>query len=147
MLVRRTSPMPMFSSILNNMLNTENANEISKNNDEARGISPAVNIREDEQMFSVEMAIPGFSKEEFVINVKDDVLTISADKEHTNINEDTRYTRREYAYKAFTRSFAMPENVVDVDKINARYENGELIVHIPKREEAKPKPARTISIS
>jgi HSP20 family protein len=105
---------------------------------------PAVNIRQDENNFEVEVAAPGLAKEDFKVQVENNVLTISSEKELEN--EDRGYTRREFGYGAFRRTFTLPENQVDVEKVNASYNNGILHILLPKREEVKPKPARTIKI-
>ncbi len=109
---------------------------------------PAVNIRETQDHFEVEMAAPGMRKKDFKIELNGNLLTISSEKQDTHENkENGRYTLREYSYQSFQRSFRLPQNVVDEDKIKAQYENGMLLLLIPKKEEAKPKPARTIAIN
>lgn len=108
---------------------------------------PSVNIREDHEGFEVEMAAPGFTKSDFKIELNNDLLTISSEKKIENeIKEGQRFTKREFSYQSFSRSFSLP-NTVDNDKINAKYENGLLKINIPKKEEAKPKPLRQITIS
>lgn len=107
---------------------------------------PSVNIKENEDKFSVEMAVPGFSKSDFNIELNNNELTISSErKEENEQKEDGRYTRREFSYQSFRRSFTLP-NTVDGEKISAQYKNGVLQVSIPKREEAKPKPPKQIAI-
>jgi HSP20 family protein len=108
---------------------------------------PSVNIKESSEAFDVEVAAPGFSKDEFKIELNNDLLTISSEKKVENeINEGENFTRREFSYQSFNRSFTLP-NTVNSDKIGAKYENGILKVSIPKKEEAKPKPAKQIQIS
>lgn len=107
---------------------------------------PAVNIKENENEFTVEVAVPGMDKKDFQIDLDNDVLTISSEKKTENEKTKYNYTRREYSYQSFKRSFNLPKNVVDSDKIKATYKNGELSIVIPKREEAKPKPARLIEV-
>jgi HSP20 family protein len=108
---------------------------------------PSVNIRESSEGFDVEMAAPGFSKDEFKIELNNDVLTISSEKKVENeTKEGENFSRREFSYQSFSRSFTLP-NTVNSDKIGAKYENGILKVSIPKKEEAKPKPAKMINIS
>lgn len=115
------------------------------NTNNAYGTSlPAVNIKEDENGFEVEVAAPGLAKEDFKVEVENDVLTISSDKESQN--EENNYSRREFRYSSFKRNFTLPENAVDVDKVQASYNNGVLHILLPKREEVKPKPAKTIKI-
>jgi len=108
---------------------------------------PSVNIKESNDDFEVEVAAPGFDKSDFKIELNNDVLTISSDKNlESETNEGQQFTRREFSYQSFSRSFTLP-NIADSEKIEAKYENGILRVVIPKKEEAKPKPARQISIS
>ena len=85
----------------------------------------------------------------FDFEVNNNLLTISSEKEMKNEEKDEkgRYTRREFGYSSFKRSFTLPENVVNTEKIEATYENGILHVSIPKREEAKPRPVRQIAIA
>jgi HSP20 family protein len=108
---------------------------------------PSVNIVENNDNFVVEMAAPGMKKDDFNIELSDDMLTISSEKEVENeLNEDERYTRREFSYQAFQRSFQLPKNVVEDSKIHAKYEEGILRILIPKKEEAKKLPPRKIAI-
>ncbi len=109
---------------------------------------PAVNIREDENKYEVEVAAPGLQKDDFNLLIDHNVLTISSEKEENNEQKDKEgnYTRREFRYSSFKRSFTLPEEVVDAEKISANYVDGVLHIQIPKKEEAKPKPARTIKI-
>ncbi len=107
---------------------------------------PSVNIKETSEGFEVEVAAPGFDKNDFNIEVDNDVLTISSEKqEEQEVKEDEKFTKREFNYQSFTRSFTLPETV-NGDKITAKYDNGILKINIPKKEEAKPKPARQIKI-
>lgn len=110
---------------------------------------PAVNIRENDEDFEVEVAAPGLTKEDFNIELNNNVLTISSQKEVKNEEKDEegKYTKREFGYTSFQRSFTLPQHVVDTDKINAKYKDGILHLSLPKKEEAKPKPVKTIEIS
>jgi HSP20 family protein len=107
---------------------------------------PAVNISEDEKQFSVEVVAPGFNKEDFKLKVEDDVLTISAESksEKNEGDKDKEYTRREYNYNSFTRSFRLPDNVKD-DSIDASYKDGVLTIELPKSE-MQVKASKEISI-
>ncbi len=108
---------------------------------------PSVNIKESNEDFEVEVAAPGLGKNDFKIELNHNLLTISSDKQSENeTKEGQQFTRREFSYQSFSRSFTLP-NSAESDKIKAKYENGILKVVIPKKEEAKPKPARQISIS
>ena len=109
---------------------------------------PAVNIKETKDGFEVEMAAPGMKKNDFRIELENNLLTISSESNNQNVeNDGDRYSRREYSYQSFQRSFTLPRDVVDSEKIKAKYEDGVLKLMIPKREEAKPKPPRQILIN
>lgn len=108
---------------------------------------PSVNIKESTEDFEVEVAAPGFGKNDFKIELNHDLLTISSDKQVENeTKEGQQFTRREFSYQSFSRSFTLP-NTADSEKIEAKYDNGILRVVIPKKEEAKPRPFRQISIT
>ena len=110
------------------------------------GTPPAVNIKETDNDFMVEMAVPGMDKKDFQIDLDDNILTISSEDKEEKKETKENYTLREYRYNSFKRSFTLPKNVVDSDHIKATYINGELRIAIPKRQEAKPKPARLIEV-
>lgn len=108
---------------------------------------PSVNIKESELDFEVEVAAPGFTKNDFRIELNRDLLTVSSEKEVENeTGEGQKFSLREFSYQSFSRSFTLP-NTADGEKIGAKYENGILKILIPKKEEARPKPARQITIS
>ncbi|MEX0289029.1 MAG: Hsp20/alpha crystallin family protein [Flavobacteriaceae bacterium] len=106
---------------------------------------PAVNIKESERDFEIALAVPGMKKEDFSIEVDNDVLTISAEVKAENKVSDEHYTRREFSFTSFKRSFTLPETI-DEDKIKATYIDGVLKFSLPKKEEALPKPKRMIAI-
>ncbi len=106
---------------------------------------PAVNIKDNEKDFEIELAVPGMKKGDFNIEVDENVLTISAEAKTSKDLSEENFTRREFSYTSFKRAFTLPETI-DEDKIVASYENGVLKFKLPKREEALPKPKRLISI-
>lgn len=107
---------------------------------------PKVNIKETADAFLVEMAVPGLKKSDFHIDLDNQVLSIYTETKEESEHKDEQYTRREFGYSSFKRTFKVPETVND-EKINAHYENGILGILLPKKEEAKQKPARSIKIS
>jgi len=118
----------------------------NKNYSNTNTTLPSVNIKEDDDGFEVEMAAPGFNKEDFKIELNNSVLSVSSEKEVKNeTKEGQQFTRKEFSYQSFSRSFTLP-NIVEGDKISAKYENGLLVISIPKKEEAKPQPAKQIEI-
>lgn len=109
---------------------------------------PKVNVKETKDNFEVEVAAPGMNKNDFKIQLDGNTLSISSEKsnQREENNEDEKYSRREFSYQSFQRSFTLPKDVVDADKIEAKYENGLLHLVIPKKEEAKQKPPKQIQI-
>lgn len=107
-------------------------------------ILPA-NISETDKEIRLDLCAPGLKKDDFKIHSENGVLTISSEKEEESKQEDKRYTRREFSYSGFSRSFQLPENI-DEDHINAKYENGMLRLTIPKKETAAPAPKKQITI-
>jgi HSP20 family protein len=119
----------------------------SRNFSDTNTTLPSVNIKESSDDFEVEVAAPGFSKDDFRIELNHDLLTISSGKEIANeTKEGQQFSLREFSYQSFSRSFTLP-NTADSEKIRAKYENGILQIVIPKKEEARPKPARQIAIA
>lgn len=115
--------------------------------DNQTGMSiPSVNIIEGKEDFRIEVAVPGLDKKDFKIDLNNNVLVISSEKEVKNEQNDEKYMRKEFSYSSFQRSFTLP-NSVDAEKINAAYKDGVLNVTIPKKEDAKEKPPRTIKIA
>jgi len=107
---------------------------------------PPVNIQENEDEFLVELAVPGKTKADFNIELNNDVLTISSEEKNENSNNEKRkFTRREFSFKTFKRTFSLPETIDSV-KIAANYEQGLLQITLPKKEEAKVQPKRLIEV-
>ena len=136
---------PSLGTFLNDIWSEDMPSVFRTNFNEGMTL-PKVNIKETAENFQVHMAVPGFKKDNFNISVENEELLISADIEESNEEKNEEFTRKEFGYASFRRSFVLPETV-DGDKINASYEDGILNVILPKKEEAKPKPARTIKIS
>jgi len=142
-LVKRTDSLPfLFNDFFATdwLGGTTNTSKIGFN-------TPAVNVKESDDNFTLEIAAPGLVKEDFNIELNNDVLAISSksmvDKE-SKINE--KYTRKEFNYSAFKRIFNLPDTV-EGSKIEASYKNGVLLITLPKKEEAKVQPKRLIEIS
>lgn len=109
------------------------------------GTLPAVNVKETEDDYQVELAVPGLKKEDFKVEINEGVLTIAAERKTDNEEKKEGYTRREFSYTNFTRRFTLPETA-DEKNISASYNDGILAISLPKKEEAKPQPARLIEI-
>ena len=107
---------------------------------------PKVNIKESADAFVVDMAVPGLQKSDFQVDLENEVLSISTHINEEDEQKEINYTRREFGYSSFKRTFTLPESVNE-DKIDASYNNGILSILLPKKEEAKQKPPRTIAIS
>lgn len=107
---------------------------------------PATNIREMDKEFLVELAVPGLKKEDFHIDVENNMLEIKVERKSETTEEKEKYTRREYDYTAFYRAFTLPDFVI-TDNIKAEYRNGVLSIHLPKSEKAMKKVVREISVN
>lgn len=107
---------------------------------------PRVNIIETNDEFRVQMAAPGMKKNDFKIELDNDVLTITSDLPEEENKKDIRYIKKEFNYGNFKRSFYLP-NIVEKDQIEASYSEGILNLTIPKVEEARKKPSRTITVA
>lgn len=136
---------PTLGNLLNEIWNDELPTVFRSNFNDGMTL-PKVNIRETAESYEVEMAVPGFKKDNFNISVDNDQLMISAEVKEDKDESTEQYTRREFGYASFQRTFVLPDTV-DGEKIKAKYEEGILNVAIPKKEEAKPKPVRTIKVS
>ncbi|KGO92914.1 Hsp20/alpha crystallin family protein [Flavobacterium subsaxonicum] len=109
---------------------------------------PAVNIKETEQFFALELVAPGFKKEDFNIEVDDKLLTISSEvkKETTEAEAEVKFTKREFVKASFKRSFTLPDTINE-QEINAAYQDGILKVTLPKKEVSQQNTKRLIEIS
>jgi HSP20 family protein len=105
---------------------------------------PSVNIKETEKEYWVEMAAPGLERKDFKIEIENNMLSISAEKEEKKEEKAEDYARKEFSYNSFCRTFTLPENVKE--NIDAKYENGLLKVHIPKKEVTAVKPVKHIEV-
>jgi HSP20 family protein len=131
----------IFPSLLNDFMGPDWLGGIDKWNTTV----PAVNIKDNEKEFELELAVPGVKKDDFTVEVDHDVLTISSEMKSENEETKDNYTRKEFSYSSFKRAFTLPETV-DGSKIDAKYEDGILRLTLPKKQEALPKPKRLISI-
>lgn len=139
-LVKRTQPNFLaFPSIFDEFLGNESFNHLAKT------YKPSVNIKEDENGFSINMLIPGFKKEDVQINIENNVLSISAEVKEENTQENEKFSRKEFSFKSFKRSFSLPENI-DIENIKANIENGVLGLHLPKVVKEESNKVKTIAI-
>jgi len=107
---------------------------------------PPVNISEKSDAYLVELSVPGFKKEDFKIEAEKDILSISCEIKEEKKDETREFTRREFRYGSFSRSFTLPENV-NTDGIQARYENGILMLDIPKKKITNESKSKEIKVS
>jgi HSP20 family protein len=137
---------PSLTSLIEDFFNRDLADSMLARNYSAT--LPAVNIRETNEDYLIEVAAPGMKREEFKVELDNNVLTISSQREqkHEEQAENENYARREFNYQSFQRSFTLPENKVQGEKITARYTDGILHITVPKKDEAKVKPVKQITI-
>ncbi len=141
----RTKPEMRFQGLFDNFFSPEF--QLLNRSGVGSSLSlPKVNIKEGEDGYRLELAVPGMAKEDFQIKLDQDVLSISSEKKEEATEDNKEYRRQEFSYQAFERRFNLPEDV-DSEKITANYVNGVLSIEIPKREEAKPQPPKAIEIA
>lgn len=109
-------------------------------------VSPASNVKESDENYTIELAAPGLDKADFKIKLDERVLSISSEKKVESNNESERYTRKEFQYNTFKRSWNLPENV-DTDSISANYNNGILSVVLPKKQDVVKNNNKVIEIA
>lgn len=145
-LIKFNSPIDDFFK-MSNTLDSFLKNDFFGSQNAASASLPAVNIKETEESFHVELAAPGMKKDDFKIELENNVLRISSEQkeQHEEKDEKGKYSRREFSYQSFQRTFNLP-NTIESNSIKAKYEEGILVIDLPKREEAKEKPSRTILI-
>ena len=135
-LIKRQNP--VFTSLIDDLFLNQDWKHISTT-------VPAANIIEADDHFNIELAAPGKKKSDFTIELDEGVLTISSETETKSTEKDGSFTRKEFGYSSFKRSFNIPETV-SADKISASYKEGILTVSLPKKAEALPQPKKLISI-
>lgn len=106
---------------------------------------PAANVTESDKAFNLELAAPGLEKQDFNLSIDNQQLTVSCEKEEKSESKDKQYTRREFSYRSFSRSFMLPDTV-DADKIKGSYKDGVLKIELPKKETAIRTPRKQISV-
>ena len=131
-LVKLNHPRRM-SNIFDNFFENEFQNDYR--NDSCYG-KPAANIMESKDEFEVSIAAPGLNKKDFKINLENNILAVSVESKEEIVDENKKYTRKEFLRNSFKRSFTIPRTV-EVEKINAEYKDGILNVVLPKKAEAK----------
>lgn len=138
---------PQLSTLFDDYISREIFNWPGRNSN--GNTLPAVNIRETGDAYELEVASPGMKKEDFKVELNNNTLTISAqlDEKYEDDNSAGSYNRREFNYQSFSRSFTLPEKMVEGDNITARYSDGILYLTVPKTEQAKAKPVKMIEIS
>ena len=137
-----------FPTVFDDFLNRDIFNWGLTNFSDTNTTIPAVNIKETKDDYVVEVAAPGMTKKDFKVQLEGNILTISSEK--TNESEQRggeRYTIREFSYQSFSRTFNLQKDVLDTERIQAKYEDGVLHLQIPKKEHAKQKQPKLIEIS
>jgi HSP20 family protein len=144
---RNGSLLNHFPTLFDDFLNRDIFNWGLSNFSNTNTTIPAVNIKETPDNYEVEVAAPGMTKKDFKVLLEGNALTISSEKATQNEqNEETRYMSREFSYQAFSRTFTLQKDVVDTEKIQAKYEDGVLHLLVPKMEQAKQKQPKQIEI-
>ena len=147
-LMRRNSMMPVLDNFFDDFFAKDLFDWSDKNFTAMGNTLPSVNVKQTGSHFEIELAAPGMKKEDFKIELDKHVLTISSEKkeEHNEEDKNGNYTRKEFNYRSFSRSFTLPADVVESDKIEASYHDGILHLMVPKKEKAKPQPVKSITV-
>ncbi|MCF3107185.1 Hsp20/alpha crystallin family protein [Niabella sp. CC-SYL272] len=143
---RRNRNLIPFFPFLDDLFSRELFNWGNSNFSSTLTTVPSVNIKESADSYEVEVAAPGMEKKDFQVALEGNTLTISSSKDQQQEESNDNYARKEFSYQSFQRTFELPKDVVDQEKIEARYENGLLRLTIPKSESAKKKAPRVIEI-
>jgi HSP20 family protein len=133
-----------YSPIFNSFFNEFFANEGGQT--EQSNYIPPVNIKETEDEFELTFIAPGMQKKNFEILLDNDTLSVSGEVEEKKKDDESTFSKMEYTFRSFKRSFTLPIEKINTEKIDAKYENGILHVIIPKKEEAKPQPAKSFKV-
>jgi HSP20 family protein len=146
-LMRRSNPdVPALPSWFDNLWSRDWMDWSNLNFSDTNTTLPAVNVMENDNEYLIELAAPGMKKDDFQIKLEGNLLSISSERQNEKEEKKGNYSRREFSYQSFQRSFTLPEHMTDREKVTAKYVDGILHITIPKREEAKPKPAKNIEI-
>ena len=143
MTIIRWQQRPTLARMMDNFFDRDFVSGFERN----CGCAPATNILEKPDQYEVQLAVPGLKKEDFHMEVENNMLTVSYQKkeDENSVNEEN-FLRREYAVENFTRSFTIPKQV-NAENISARYENGMLYIAIPRADEQKEKLSKRIEIA
>lgn len=142
MLVKRNFPVfPTFDRVFDDIFNNDISNMFDK-----LSTVPAVNIKERDKDYVIELAAPGMKKEDFEIELDNNILTVSSKKKEEKVEEKSNYTKREFNYCGFQRMFTLPETA-NIEDIKAEYKDGILVLLIAKKPEAQIQPKRKIDIN
>lgn len=146
-IIKRNENYPAWSNFFNEFFNRDWMDWTNRNFSETNTTLPSVNIKEGKEGYEIELAAPGFTKKDFKIELFHGELTISSEKRNEKETKDGQtFTKREFSYQSFSRSFTLP-NTVDNEQISAKYDNGILKVVVPKKEEARLKSVKKIEIN
>ncbi|MCC5919592.1 MAG: Hsp20/alpha crystallin family protein [Cyclobacteriaceae bacterium] len=143
-LVRTNGIGSYLPNLVDRFFNEEPVHERSRAN--ASVSIPPVNIKELENQYELEIAVPGYKKDDFKVNIEDHTLTVSGESKMTNESEVSNYSRKEFSYSSFSRSFTLPENKIKMEKVDAEYQNGILKIKLPKLADEQVNKSRLISV-
>ncbi len=137
--------LPWFNGDITDWMSTDGFFEdefFSKNKN-----MPAMNVKDNDDNFEIELAVPGFSKDEIDVTVADDILSVSASKKKEDVAEKENYSRKEFSYKSFERTLQIPTTVNQEQEVSANYQDGILKLTLQKNKEIKASEKRKIEIA
>lgn len=143
--IKKSDNFPYFGSFFDDFFSKDVFDWNTKNFSQLGSTLPSVNVKETETDFQVDLAAPGMKKEDFKVELNNHILSISSEKQEEKEEKKEKYSRREFNYQSFTRSFSLPDTAAP-DGIEASYKDGVLHLIIPKKEVAKTPPKQTIPV-
>lgn len=148
-IAKRNNLFPMWNNFFDDFFSKDAFDWSNRNFTTDGSTLPSVNVKETDNDFRIELAAPGMKKEDFRVELDKNLLTISAEhkEEKEEKNGEGKYSRREFNYESFSRSFTLPAEVVEREKIGASYKDGILNIVVPKKDVAKTQPVRNIAVN
>lgn len=140
--IKQNTPATSGNALLKSFLSDEFFNWPAKAHNVNRSSLPPVNIIETDEQFTIDVVAPGLTKEDFTIEVEDNILSVATSKKKPSAADQAKYVVKEFGFTHFKRTFILPENNIAEESIKASYQNGILSIQLPKKEEAKPQPVK-----
>lgn len=138
-LIKFNNRFPWNLPVLDNLLDTDEYFE-------SNSLLPAINIKENDENFEIELAVPGFSKNDFKVSIENNLLHVSAEKSNKEEEKEEGYIRKEFSYNSFKRTLRLPENINQKKEVKATFKHGILKINLLKLDIVKQIPKKMIEV-